>query len=91
MKESVNDDVFIVNNMLLLMTVKMTITWMQEINYLHQWMLPFNGIQDGTSNSGSPVGKITEFISLDNSLNIEILYSLRFNCVLSRCSESRRE
>ena len=47
-------------------------------------MLPLNGLQDGTPYSGRPVGNSPEFIPLDNSLNRDILQSLRFHCVLSR-------
>ena len=41
---------------------------------------------DGKLYAGSPgpVGNSPEFMPLENSLNIDILYSLRFNCVLSR-------
>ena len=43
-----------------------------------------NGFQYGTPYAGHPIGNIPEFMSLDNSLNIDILQSLRFHCVLSR-------
>ena len=43
-----------------------------------------NGLQDGTHYAGLPVGNSPEFMPLDNSLNIDILHSLRFHCVLSR-------
>ena len=42
-----------------------------------------NGLQYGTPYDGRPVGNIPEFMPLDNSLNRDILYSLRFHCVLS--------
>ena len=45
------------------------------------WM---NGLQDGTPYDGRPVGNSPGFIPLDNSLNIYILHSLRFHCVLRR-------
>ena len=45
---------------------------------------PMNGLQDGTPYDGRPVGNSPKFMSLDNSLNIDILHSLRFHCVLSR-------
>ena len=57
---------------------------MKENNYFHRWLLPMNGLQDGTPYDGRPVGNIPEFVPLDNSLNREILHSLRFHCVLSR-------
>ena len=47
-------------------------------------MLPLNGMQDGTPYAGSPVGNISEFMPLDNSLNSDILHSLRMHSVL-RC------
>ena len=43
-----------------------------------------NGLQEGTSYDGRPVGNSPEFMLLDNSLNRDILQSLRFHCVLSR-------
>ena len=42
-----------------------------------------NGLQDGTPYAGRPVGNSPEFMPLDNSLNRDILHSLRFHCVLS--------
>ena len=84
MKGSVHeDDFFIVHDSLVLMTAKETIKWMKEKNYFHSWLLPMNGLQDGTSYDGRPVGNSPEFMPLDNSLNRDILHSLRFHCVLS--------
>ena len=42
------DDLFIVHDALVLMTVKETIEWMKENNCFHRWLLPINGFQDGT-------------------------------------------
>ena len=57
MKGSVHeDDLFIVHDALLLMTAKETIEWMKEKNYYHRWLLPMNGLQDGTPYAGRPVG-----------------------------------
>ena len=54
---------------------------MKEKNCFHCWLLPMNGLQDGTPYAGRPVGNIPEFMPLDNSLNRDILQSLRFHCV----------
>ena len=43
-----------------------------------------NGLQDGTPYAGRPVGNSPEFMPLDNSINRDILNSLRFHCVLGR-------
>ena len=76
MKGSVHeDDFFIVHDALVLMTATETIEWMKEKNYYHCWLLPMNGLQDGTPNAGRPGG---------NSLNKDILHCLRFHCVLNR-------
>ena len=84
MKGSVHeDDFFIVHDALVLMTAKETIKWMKEKNYYHRWLLPMNGLQDGTPYAGRPVGHSPKFMPLDNSLNRDILHSLRFHCVLS--------
>ena len=85
MKGSVHEDnLFIVHDSLVLMTAKETIKWMKEKNYFHRLLLPMDGLQDGTPYDGRPVGNIPEFMPLDNSLNRDILNSLRFHCVLSR-------
>ena len=84
MKGSVHkDNFFIVHDALVLITAKETIEWMKDKNYFHR-LLPMNGLQDGTPYAGRPVGNIPKFMPLDNSLNIDILNSLRFHCVLSR-------
>ena len=83
-KGSVHEDNFyIVHDTLVLMTAKETINQMKEKGYLHRWLLPLNGLQDGTPYAGRPVGNIPEFMPLNNSLNRDILQSLRFHCVLS--------
>ena len=43
-----------------------------------------NGFQDRTPYAEGPVDNIPKFIPLENSLNRDILNSLRFHCVLSR-------
>ena len=53
MKGSVHEDnLFIVHDDLVLMTVKETIIRMKENNYSHCWFLPMNGLQDGTTYTG---------------------------------------
>ena len=85
MKGSVHEDnFFIVHDALVLMTVKETIKWMKENNYSHSWFLPMNAFHDGTPYAGRSVGNSPDFMPLDNSLNRDILHSLRFHCVLSR-------
>ena len=44
---------------------------------------PMNGLQDGTPYAGRPVGNRPDSMPLYNSLNREILHSLRFHFVLS--------
>ena len=85
MKESVHeDDFFIFHDALVLMTAKEKIKWMKEKKCFHRWLLPMNGLQDGTPYPGRPVVNSPEFMPLDNSLNRAILQSLCFHCVLSR-------
>ena len=85
MKGSVHeDDLFIVHDALVLMTAKETIEWMKEKKYYHCWLLPMNGLQDGTPYAVRPVGNSPEFMPLENGLNRDILNSLLFHCVLSR-------
>ena len=56
MNKAVNeDDLFIVHDALVLMTVKEIIIWMKENYYFHHWLLPMNGFQDGTHYYGSPL------------------------------------
>ena len=78
------DDFFIVHDTLVLMTLKETIIWTKENNYFYCWLLPMNGLQDGTPYTGSPVGNIHEFMPLDNSLNRDTLHSFCLHCVLIR-------
>ena len=78
------DDFFIIHDALVLMTEKETIKWTKEKNCFHRWVLPMNGLQDGILYAGRPVGNSPEFMHLDNSLNRDILHSLRFHCVMSR-------
>ena len=85
MKGSVHEDnLFTVNDASVLIKAKENIKWMKENNYFNCWFLPMNGFQDGIPYAGRPVGNSPEFMPLDNSLNRDILHSLRFNCVLSR-------
>ena len=77
------DDFFIVHDALVLITAMETINWMRQKEYLHQWLLPPNGLQYHTPYVGLPVGNSPEFIPLDNSLNRDILHSLRMHSVLS--------
>ena len=84
MKGSVHeDDFYIVHDALVLMTAKETIKWMKNNGYLHIWLLLLNRLQDGTPYAGRPVGNIPNFIPLDNSLNRDILHSLRIHSVSS--------
>ena len=43
-----------------------------------------NECKDRTHYAGRHVGKMPKFMPLDNSLNVDILHSLCFHCVLSR-------
>ena len=84
MKGSVHEDNFYtVQEALVLMTAKEKINWMKQNGYLLIWLLPLNGLQDGTHYAGRPVGNSPEFMPLYNSLNRDILHSLHFHCVLS--------
>ena len=49
------DNLFIVHDDLLLMTVKETITWMKENNYFRHWLLTMNVFKDGTHYYRKPV------------------------------------
>ena len=85
MKGFVHEDYFfIVHDSLVLMTAKETIKWTKEKNCFHCWLLPMNGLQNGTPYAGRPVGNSPELMPLDNSLNRDILKSFCFNFVLSR-------
>ena len=74
---------FIAHDDLVLMTEKETINWMRQKEYLHRWLLPLNGLHDGTPYAGLPVCNRPDFMPLDNSLNRDILHSLRMHSVLS--------
>ena len=57
---------------------------MKQNGYLPIWLIPLNGLQDGTPYSGRPIVNIPNLMPLDNSLNRDILHSLRMHSVLSR-------
>ena len=83
MKGSVHEDnFFILHYALVLMKAKKKINWMRWNGYLHRWLLPLDGLQDGTPYAGRPVCNIPEFMPLDNSLNRDILHPLRIHSVL---------
>ena len=85
MKGSVyGDDFFIAHDALVLMTAKETIRCTKEKNCFHCWLLPMNVLQDRTPYAGRHVGNSPEFMTLDYSLNRDILHSLCFHFVLSR-------
>ena len=67
MKGSVHmDNLFIVHDYLVLMTAKEKINWIRQNRYLYRWLLPLNGLQDGTPYDNRPVYNIPKFMPLDN-------------------------
>ena len=83
MKGSVHEeDFFIFHDALVLMTAKKKINWMRKNGYLHRWLLPLDGLKDGTPYDGRPVGNSPEFMTLDNSIKRDILHYLRMHSVL---------
>ena len=56
---------------------------MKQNGYLPRCFLPLNVLQDSNPYSRCPVGNIPEFMTLNNSLNSDILHSLRMHSVLS--------
>ena len=76
------DDLFILHDALVLMTLKEMITWIKENNDFHHWLLPMNGLQDRTPYAGRHVGNSPEFMPLYDILNREILHSFPFHCIL---------
>ena len=86
MKGSVQEKYFfIVHDALVLMTAKKIINWMRQKGYLNCWLLPLNGLQDGTPYVVRPVGNSPEFMPLEKFLNCDILHSLRMHSVLIHC------
>ena len=45
---------------------------MKEKNYHHLWLIPMNGLHDGTPYAGRHVGNSPEFITLDGKQEIRI-------------------
>ena len=82
------DDFYIFHNDLVLLTAKGKLNWIKQKGF---WLLPLNGMQDGTPYAGRPVGNSPDFMPLDNSLNRDILQSLRFYCVLSHAIINGKE
>ena len=63
MKGLVHEDYFyILHNALVLITTNETIAWMKQNVYLTRWLIPINGLKDGTPYSGGAIGNIPEFM-----------------------------
>ena len=75
------DDFFIVHDALMLITANETINWTINNVHLHRWFLPLILLQNGNPYAGHPVGNSPEFVPLDNSLNHDILHSLRMHII----------
>ena len=56
------DNLFIVHYALVLITEKETINWMIYKGYLHRWLIPLNGLKDGTPYARHLVGNIPELM-----------------------------
>ena len=83
-KGSVNEeDFFIGHDALVSITAKEKINWMINNGYLHRWLIPLDGLHNGTPYAGRTFGNISEFMPLDNSLNLDILQSLRMHIFFS--------
>ena len=83
MEGSVHEDnLFIIHDVLVLMTEKETIAWIIEKNYFHRWLLCMNGFQDGTPYVGRPVNNSPKFTPSDHSINRDILHIFHFHCDL---------
>ena len=54
------------------MTCGDTIEWMRQNRCLKYWLLPLNGLNDGTAYAGRPVGNSPEMMPWDNSLNKDL-------------------
>ena len=71
------------------MTAKECKSWMQRtetescINFMSKWLVPQNGLNEGTVYEGRPVGNSPEFMPLDMSLNNDIKRSHDYHCALS--------
>ena len=59
-----------------------TLNWMKEKDYFKRWILPLEGINDGTSYAGQPFGNSPEVMPLNFCLNEDIQDSLRHNQVV---------
>ena len=56
------DDFYILHDALVLIATKETIALMKQNVYLTRWLLPINGLKDGTPYAGRPIGNIPEFM-----------------------------
>ena len=57
------DDFFIVHDALVLILAKEKIIWVRKNGYLHIWLFPLDGLQNGTAYSGCTVSNISEFLA----------------------------
>ena len=87
MKGSVHeDDCYIVQDDLVLLTAKETINLIKQNGYSPIWLPPLNDLQDGTPYAGRPVGNSHNFMTLYNSLNHDIL-----SCYILYVEETNKE
>jgi hypothetical protein len=66
------NDWYFFHDALTQMTNKETIEWMDQKGYLKHWILPMEGLNDGTPFAGRPVGNSPEIMAWDCSLNKDV-------------------
>ena len=75
------DNWFFYHDALSLMTSKECKKWMDEKGILKHWILPENGLNDGTNYAKRPVGNSPEMMPLDCSLFQDLLLGIRSHII----------
>ena len=74
------------------MMAKSTIDWMEKENMLKHWILPEQGLNDGTRYSKAPVGNAPELNALDSNCNRDIHCAiLEHDCMTSYMQDTDNE
>ena len=86
MQDTINKDKwYFYHDALSLMTCADSIEWMKKEGIYKHWLLPCNGLNEGTDYSDKPTGNSPEFMPLDCSLFQDIYLALSRHIIYTGC------
>ena len=78
------DNFFFYHNALSLMTSNETVNWMKEKGYYKHWLVPYQGLNDGTRFAKHPPRDSPELMPMDNVLNYNLDTSVLLHVAYNR-------